>query len=226
MKSIPTYSCPRSADVPLAPGFPPHPRNQPPAFGHETDRAKLGALIAAISFRVRFSGSRPRAGLGSTPHKQRGVALFAFFEVPPQRTAPVPPPPEFATGTFPSALITTTCSGGRRGAGWRRFPKFSGPLEAPPRPPKPGWEQPRGPVARRIWGSSINPGGQKSAPKPANLAGLLRSGQRGRVPVAGGSACPGWGSLFSLVSELSLAARHEFPTPATAMSPLSRLSAR
>lgn len=75
LKSIPTYSCPRSADVPLAPrseespspcAFPPHPRNQPPAFGQETDWAKLGALIAVIAFRGRFSGTRTRAGLGTT----------------------------------------------------------------------------------------------------------------------------------------------------------------
>lgn len=37
------------------------------------------------------------------------------------------------------------------------------PLEAPSHPPKPGWELPRKPVARRSWGTNLNPGVQKSA---------------------------------------------------------------
>lgn len=163
--------------------LPPHPRNQPPALGHETDWAKLGAFIAAISFLVRFSGTRPRAGLGITPYKQRGVSLRAFFEVCLQRPPLVPPSPECGTGTFPPALITTTWSGARRGPGWRRFPKFSGPPGSSSSP-----LTARSGTAPRTWGTNINPGGQKFAPKPANSAGLLRSEQRGRGSCEPGAA--------------------------------------
>lgn len=204
MKSIPTYSCPRSADVPLAPrseespspcAFPPHPRNQPPAFGQETDWAKLGALIAVIAFRGRFSGTRTRAGLGTTPQNQRGVVLLAFFEVTLQRTPPLPPPPEFATGTFPSALITTIWNGGRRGAGRRCFPKFSGPPGIPSSPLK-TWlgAAPRTCSSRNL-GHKHQPRGAKICSKRGKLCGVPRSGQRGRGSrVPGGLCLPGVGA--------------------------------
>lgn len=233
MKSIPTYSCPRSADVPLAPGSEesPSPRASPriletnhPLLAGKPIRAKLGALIAAIAFRGRFSGTRSRADLGTTPQKRGGVALFAFFEVTLQRTPPPPPPPSLPPGTFPSAQITTTWNGARRGAGWRRFPKFRGPSGSASSPLKTRSGAAPRTCSWRDLGHKHQPHGAKMSSKAGKLP---RAAGKGLSVCRGGCARPGWGqSLFSIVSELSFAARHEFPTPPTAMSPLFRLPAR
>lgn len=184
----------------------------------------LGALIAVTAFRVRFSGTRTRAGLGTTPQKQRGVALLAFCEVTLPRTPALPPLPEFASGAFPSALITTTRNGGQRGARRRRFPKFSGPPASPSSPLQTRLGAAPGTCSSRDLGHKHQRRGAKICSEPGKLCGAaaLRAAGKG-LPVS----CPGWGQRLSpVVSQLSLAARHEFPTPRTAMSPLSRLSAR
>lgn len=137
LKSIPTYSCPRSADVPLAPGSEesPSPRASPriletnhPLLARKPIRAKLGALIAAIAFRGRFSGTRSRADLGTTPQKRGGVALFAFFEVTLQRTPPPPPPPELATGHLPLCANHNDLERGTAGSRLETLPKIQGTL--------------------------------------------------------------------------------------------------
>lgn len=236
MKSIPTYSCPLSADVPLAPGSEesPSPRASPSTL--ETNhlllaRKPIGRNPAPSSPRSLFGDvfRGPEAELAWAPPRKNkgGVALLAFFGVTLQRTPP--PPPEFATGTFPSVQITTTWNGARRGAGWRRFPKFWGPSGSASSPLKTRSEAAPPTCSWRDLGHKHQPHEAKVRSKAGKLRGAaaLRAAGKGLPVCRGGCARPGWGQrLFSAGSELSFAARREFPTPPTAMSPLSRISAR
>lgn len=127
------------------------------------------------------------------------MALLAFFEVTLQRTPTLPPPPEFATGTFPSALITTIWNGGRWGARRRCFPKFSGPPGIPSSPLKTWLGAAPRTCSSRDLGHKHQPRGAKIRSKRGKLCGAaaLRAAGKG-FPCAGGAVpARGGGSASS-----------------------------